>query len=228
MKVQVYCLREGPEDIPADVPVLVRDAPDVDAWGDNCQGILLPDGSETRAGELLDAGAPRVFVGEAALRDSGVIERLATRHGGARVGLYVPVRRMPVAWALDVQSNADFKVLAPSRGQAAWEVLYADGRGSGAEAAWWIGEMGQRGAQTVLLRADVTDADFNLCASLVEDWGERIWVASLQDPAPALADWIAYGQVRRIAVPPSLYAQRGDWMPIEDVSEMTGTTGERV
>jgi hypothetical protein len=168
-------------------------------------GIILPARGGGRAAALLEAGARCVLLGEAALRDPSIIAPLADRFGAGRVGVYAPSRRLPVRWSFDDVSNADFKVLTPSLGAPAWEVLLADGTGTGTQALWWIGAMLDQGASLALLRVDIRDdADLNLCADCMERFGERVWIGPLEDEAPAIADWIAFGHARRIALGPEL------------------------
>lgn len=169
------------------------------------EGVVLRSAGEAQARALLGQGAPRVYLGEAALLDSGLVESLAGEFGGERIGLYVPVRRMQVSWSMDTVSNADFRVMTPSVCEPCWEILRADGSRSGTHAAWWLGEMFARGASSALLRADVTDdADLNILAGLSERWGERLWLAPLADDAPDFAAWVELGGARRLAVPPAL------------------------
>src|SRR5574337_8821 len=79
---------------------------------------------------------------------------------------------------------------------------------------WWLGEMMKRGASAALVRVDLRDdADLNLCAGLVEEWGERLWLGPLEDTEPALADWLTYGRLARIVLPPALYARRAELLP---------------
>jgi len=231
MNPTLRCLAETPEDMNAGEAAFLFDATEADTATRllaDVAGIVLRDGSEARAGALLDAGAPCVLLGESALRDSGSVERLVARYGGERIGLYVPVRRMSVDWSFETVSNADFRVVTPSLCEPAWEILRADGSGTGTIAHWWIGEMLQRGVHTVLLRAGIADdTDLNLCAGLVEMLGEKLWVAPRADaapPFPPLADWIAYGQVRQIALPPALFRQRDDLLPTP--VEPPGIAGE--
>lgn len=169
--------------------------------------IVVPLRGAGRAAVLLAAGARRVLLGEAALRDSSLVSTLATEFGEGSIGVYAPARRLEVRWSFDTVSNADFKVLTPSLGAPAWEVLSADGEGTGTHALWWIGEMLELGAAEALLRVDIRDdADLNLCADCVERYGRRLWIGPLADEAPAIADWIALGQARQLALPPALLA----------------------
>jgi hypothetical protein len=177
---------------------------DAHPCGDGCE-VLLPDQDEAQARALLRQGACRVFVGGAALADGSLVERLASDFGSERVGLYVPARRMAVSWCLDTVSNADFKVVTPSLAAPAWEVLRADGRGSGTLAGWWIAAMMERGASAVLLRVDMADdADLNLCAELQERLGERLWIGPLHARDSDFAAWVRWGKAARLAVPQTL------------------------
>lgn len=196
-----------------DVPDNVRDAylidgPALDAAAlTAAAGIVLPRDGATRATELLAAGARRVLLGESALLDSSIVAALAATFGGKRVGVYLPASRMEVSWSFDTVSNADFKVLTPSVGAPAWEALRADGTRTGTQALWWIGEMLKLGASEVLLRVDLhDDADLNLCADCVEQFGDRFWIGPLANAAPRLDEWIRYGHARQLALLPPLYA----------------------
>lgn len=210
MTVSFCCLAETFD--PAREAQFLLDGPAVDGCAGQCAAVILNKGDEARAEALLAAGARQVLIGEAALLDSGIIERLVTQYGKERIGLYAPVRNLAVDWAFETVSNADFKVVTPSICEPTWEVLRADGVGTGTHAEWWIGQMLERGAQTVLLHADIdNDIDLNLCAGLVEKLGAQLWVAPRTHCAPPLADWIAFGHVRQLALPPDLYQQRDEW-----------------
>ncbi|MDP1610426.1 MAG: hypothetical protein Q8M11_05180 [Sulfuritalea sp.] len=174
-----------------------------------CAGVILASGDERRVATLLAAGANCVFVGEAALLDSTVIDRLVAAHGAERIGIYAPLRRQSVSWSFETVSNADFKTVAPSHCEPAWEVLRADGTGTGTLAAWWLKAMRELGASHFLAQVDIhDDTDLNLCAGLIEDLGSALWLGPLLDTAPRLADWVAYGQCRQIVLPPATYARR--------------------
>lgn len=169
------------------------------------EGIVVADGGKDRVRELLRAGAPRMFIGEAALLDGTLVETLVAEFGGERIGLHVPLRRMQVSWSMDAVSNADFRVMTPSVCEPCWEILRAGGARSGTHAAWWLGEMFKRGAASALLRVDMTDdADLNILAGLTERWGERLWLAPLADPAPDFAAWVELGGARRLAAPEAM------------------------
>lgn len=213
MSVELSCFVPVGETPPEGGAVtFVCDRPALDMTG--APSVVLPAENEARAAALLDAGAARVFIGDAALADAGLVARLAERFGAARIGVYVPARRMEVNWSFETVSNADFKVVTPSVCEPCWEILRADGGASGTRVHWWLGEMIKRGASAALLRVDIRDdADLNLCAGLVEQLGERLWLGPLTHPEPALADWLAYGKLTRIVLPPALFARRDQLLP---------------
>lgn len=184
----------------------LMDSPGVETIAAECAGIVLPLGDETRATTLLAAGAPCVFVGEPVLLDSTVLNRLIAAHGGERIGIYAPLRRQTVSWSFETSSNADFKTVTPSHCEPAWEVLRADGTGIGTLAAWWLGAMKALGASRFLARVDIRDdVDLNLCAGLVEDLGDALWLGPLTDPDPALAEWVDFGRCRQLVLPDDLH-----------------------
>lgn len=198
----------------------VFDSPALDPHAGQCMAVVLVDGAEARAAALLQAGVPQVLIGEAALLDSGVVERLSARFGSERIGLYVPARNLAVDWSFETVSNADFRVVTPSICEPTWEVLRADGSGTGTHAEWWIDQMVARGAGTILLRADVdNDADLNLCAGLVEKHGERLWLCPLACGNPPLDDWVAFGQARQLVLPLELYQQHEIWACLLDAGQ---------
>ncbi len=180
----------------------VFDAPGVEAIADACAGIVLADGDEARAATLLNIGAPLVFLGEAALKDSTIVSRLVAAHGGERIGIYAPAQRQSVSWSFDTVSNADFRTVTPSHCEPAWEVLRADGTSTGTLLAWWLGALRDLGAAQDLVSVAIDDdTDLNLCADLVERYGDALWLEPAAASAVPRADWIAYGQVRQLVVP---------------------------
>jgi hypothetical protein len=190
---------------------LIFDVPGAEAVASCCAGIVLESGDAARAATLLAAGTPCVFVGEAALRDSGSIERLIAAHGGDGVGIYAPARRQAVSWSFETVSNADFKTVAPSTCEPAWEVLTAAGESTGTLLHWWLTALRDLGVTQFLVRVDIDDdTDLNLCAGLVETFGAQLWLGPLTDAAPRLDDWIAYGQCRQLALPSELFARMDD------------------
>jgi hypothetical protein len=166
------------------------------------RGAVLPCQGEARARGLLEMDSPRVFLGAAALTDSGIVERLAGIYGSERIGVFAPVVRMEVAWALEVQSNADFKTVAPSRCQPAWEIVDADGRRTGTDVHWWLGAMFERGASSAIVQVDILDDDdLNICAELIERFGTKVWCTPRSATANNFDDWIRWGKVARLALP---------------------------
>jgi hypothetical protein len=191
-----------------DDAVFVHDAAGCEAVAARCAGIVLAKGDEARAAALLAAGAPAVFLGETALLDSAVVERLASSHPG-RVGIYAPVARQSVSWSLETVSNADFKTLAPSICEPSWEVLRADGSPTGTLLLWWLKALAERGAAHFLVAADIADdTDLNILAGLVEEFGERLWLTPRSErPMRPLQEWVAYGHCRRLALPDDRLAE---------------------
>lgn len=186
----------------------VCDGPGAEAVAALCAGVILAGDDEQRAATLLAAGADCVFVGEAALLDSTVVDRLVAAHGAERIGIYAPLGRQSVSWSFETVSNADFKTVTPSHCEPAWEVLRADGNGTGTLAGWWLKAMRELGASRFLVRVDIRDdTDLNLCAGLVEDLGEALWIGPLQDAAPCLVDWVDYGRCRQLVLPDAAFAQ---------------------
>lgn len=193
----------------------IFDDPGVEAIASLCAGVILASGDERRATTLLASGASCVFVGAAALADSTVIDRLVAAHGAERIGIYAPVRRQSVSWSFETVSNADFKTITPSHCEPAWEVVTADGSGTGTLARWWLGALREQGASRFLVQVDIVDdTDLNLCAGLVEELGDALWIGPLLDPAPRLADWVAYGQCRQLMLSAAAYAQRASLLGV--------------
>lgn len=187
----------------------IFDAPGVEAVASLVAGVILARGDERRATTLLASGAACVLLGEAALADGTAIERLVAAHGAERIGIYAPLRRQSVSWSFETVSNADFKTITPSHCEPAWEVITADGGGSGTLAGWWLQAMRELGASRFLVRVDIRDdTDLNLCAGLVEDLGAALWIGPLAEAEPHLADWVDYGQCRQIVLTADAYLQR--------------------
>lgn len=230
MNVQFCCLVRHHGEIAPTVPTLVHYTPALAVGFTSVAraGVVLGAESEAVAVALLDAGVRKVFVGEAALRDAGVIDRLIRRFGAASVGLHLPVQRQAVSWSFNTTSNEDFNVVTPSLCEPTWEVLKSDGVPTGIRALDCAQALLRRGLQSVLLRADIADdADLNLCAGMVETLGDKLWVAPLRDPAPAIADWIRYGQVTQLALPSALYGRRLELLPQPAPSDVAPSDMER-
>ena len=174
--------------------------------------VVLPSQGLARATALLCAGATRVFIGEAALKDADLIGAIASKFGSARTGLYVPSKRMQVSWSMDTASNADFRFMTPSVCEPCWEILLADGRPTGARVHWWLREMFRLGAGMALVRVDIADdADLNLCAELIEDCGSKIWLGPLENDEVNIEDWVIYGKATHLAIPDTLYPTLTAW-----------------
>ena len=221
MMIRCACLASA-GDIPADtdVDLFVLDGADVGAWLGTASAIVLPTGDESRAIALLSAGARQVLLGEAVLSDADLVPRLAARFGTARVGVFVPARRMEVRWSFDTVCNADFRVVTPSLCEPGWEILRTDGSATGIRVDGWLGELRKRGAARVLVQVDIgDDTDLNLCAGLVGKLGESLWIAPRQQHDPMLADWVAYGKATQFALPPGLFARRADLLPAPPYAE---------
>jgi hypothetical protein len=172
------------------------------ANGSAAPDLILPGEPLRRARELLAGGTAKVYLGHAALVDASAIGRLSAEFGRDRIGVYVPVKRMEVSWAIDTLSNADFKFMRPSVGEPCWEILDGCGERTGTHAAWWIGEMLAGGASSALVRVEMEDdADLNICAGLVERFGERLWL-SPHDCSPAqLARLTIEGKAHQLVLP---------------------------
>jgi hypothetical protein len=170
--------------------------------GTSIRGIVLPTQNEQRARGLLEMAVPIVFLGEAALVDGELPARLASEYGRGRIGVYLPVRRQQVSWALETQSNADFRTFSPSHCEPAWEVLRADGSPTGTLATWWLGVMLESSASSAVIQVDIADdVDLNLCAGLMELHAQRLWFAPLTAGVNRYAEWLQWGKVRQLAVP---------------------------
>lgn len=208
MNPHLHCLAAAAHEAAGVDAPLVFDSPGLPASLAGIGGVVVACGDEARVAVLLERGAARVFVGDAVLTDPSVITRLQ-HFGAARLGVYARARRMVNHWSFDTRSNADFRIVAPSVCEPAWEVLRSDGSVAATHAHHWIDQMGRRGARMVLLQADIhDDADLNLCAGLVERFGDAVCFAPADDRNPRLHDWVRYGRVRRIALPTELYRRR--------------------
>lgn len=163
--------------------------------------VVLPGAGLAQARARLAAGARQVLFADAARQDPALLRAALAEFGADRVGAWVPVRRMPVSWAMDTQSNGDFKCMVPSNPQARWEVLGGDLHGTGGDAARWIEQLARMGVGTVLVSAHMQDErDLDLCAGLVEDFGERLWFSPLKAAEADLAAWVEFGRVRRLVL----------------------------
>lgn len=185
---------------PIEGTVFMRDGNELPASLEH--STIVERGTEARAGDLIAQGAARVLLADAALQDSGAVGRLVQRYGADRVGVWLPVKKRDVSWTLDCVSNEDFRCLTPSVGKAGWEVLMSNGASTGTDAEWWIKEMLAQGAGMALISVDIQDDDdLNICAGLVESYGEKLWFTPWQQPDADLEPWVRYGQVRQLVLP---------------------------
>lgn len=184
-----------------DFPVFIHDSNDLPEKLEHIS-VVLASGDEARARELINHGAKRVLLGEAVLHDGDVINRLLRVHSCERLGVWVPVRRMTVSWKLDVDSNEDFRCVTPTLAKPSWEILDADGRGTGTDAVWWLDQILSQGALMALLAVDYSDDhDLNLCAELVELYPEQVYLTPLEKPQDDLVPWVTFGQVQHLVLP---------------------------
>lgn len=194
------------EDLPAPNPVFMFDDAGLPENLANVSVVLRNAGRE-RAIELVARGAERVLIGEPALLDSTLIDTLSKEFGREKIGVWVPVRRREISWTMDMVSNSDFRMLTPSYGKESWEILMNDGSATGTDVDWWIGQMFGLGASQVLVGVDIKDdIDLNICAGLVEMFGDLLWVTPLSEPEANLLPWIRFGQARNVVVPAGQYA----------------------
>lgn len=164
--------------------------------------VVLESGGLAQARIRLAAGARRVLFADALLHDISLMRSAIAEFGAERVGVWLPARRASVSWALDTQSNGDFKCMAPSNPQARWEVLTSDMRHVGPEAGAWVEQLVRLGVGTILISVDMQDdRDLDLCAGLVERFGERLWFSPLTDLEADLAPWVEFGQVSGLVLP---------------------------
>lgn len=228
MSVQFCCLARNHGEIERATPTLVHYTSNLAVGFTSVAraGVVLGAESEATATALLNAGVSKVFVGEAAVLDASVMNRLLKRFGGARLGLHLPVQRQAVSWSFDTDSNADFSVVTPSLCEPAWELMRTNGASTGLLAKGWIDQMISHGVQSVLLRVDIRDdTDLNLCAGMVEMLGDKLWLAPLTGRDPAIADWIRYGQATQLALPAALYHRRHEWLPrTNNLATLTAVT----
>lgn len=163
--------------------------------------VVLADGSEERASELLDCGAAKVILGDLALLDSTAVQRLVEQYGGERIGVWLRAVKKHVTWSIDYISNEDFNCLTPSVGAPGWELVKSDGSPTGADAQWWLKQMLGLGASVALVSVDMQDDDLNICAGIIEDFGDKVWFAPWQQADADLEPWVCYGQVRQLVLP---------------------------
>lgn len=211
MSVTCCCLAQTVSEVNPVIPTLLMSHPRLAQMPSVVHGARVVLGSETEqhAADLLQAGAGKVFLGDAALLDSSVVTRLAQRFGQERLGLHVTVQRQAVSWSFETESNADFSVVTPSLCEPVWEVLRANGSASDVRAKAWMQAMAAHGIDEFLLRADIADdTDLNLCADMTETFARGLWMAPRSNKMSPFTDWVTFGRVTQLALPTPLYAQR--------------------
>lgn len=167
-----------------------------------CNGahVVMERGALARIETLLAAGARRVLLGEKALLDTALVQDAIERFGARRIGLWLPARRMAVSWSINRESNADFSFIMPTCPVPRWELLLADGTGTGTDAAWFAREMARQGVeQLVLSLHQSAPDDLGICAELCADLGERLWLTVAAGQVD-YTEWIGCGGVRQLIV----------------------------
>ena len=175
--------------------------------GDDADGLMgrrvvasAADGARIDA--LLAAGALQVLIGEAALRDAGLVAAAIERHGPERIGIWLRVRLAETRWALDRESNADFSFVSIASPVRRWLVLRADNSLTDVDALWWAGEMLQAGCAAILVSVSAPqDDDLLPCAEMAEVAGERFWLDAGSADVAELRFWVKYGQARQLVLP---------------------------
>lgn len=164
--------------------------------------VVSPQADAQRIDELVVAGAEQVLLGESALQDGTLVTEAIARHGGERIGVWLPVRRAVVSWGFDTTSNADFSVVAVTNPVPRWVVLRADRSPTDVDALWWAGQMVAAGCASVLVSvAEPEDDDLLACAEMAEIAGERLWLDAGADDVEELRFWARYGQARQLVLP---------------------------
>lgn len=184
---------------PPDLPLFMLDD---ETGAPVCTGahVVMERGDLARADTLLAAGARRVLLGEAALLDTALVQEAIARFGAQRVGLWLPARHMEVSWSINRESNADFSFIMPTCPVPRWELLLADGTGTGTDAAWFAREMARQGVEQLLLSLhQATEDDLGICAELSEEIGDRLWL-TFADAHGDPAEWIRDGGARQLVV----------------------------
>lgn len=191
----------GAEDAP---PQSVRFAKDSEDLPQSLQelNVVMAEGDEARAEELLARGAACVLLGDLALDDREAVKRLIERHGGERIGLCVQAQKTSVSWTLMEEApNAGFRVMMPSVCIPSWDVLRQDGSPTKERVDWWLEEMFALGVGMALICMDMQDDDLNHCAGLIEDFGARLWFSPRYDNDIDLEPWVRWGKVRQLLLP---------------------------
>jgi hypothetical protein len=196
----IFAQWAAPEEVIAGSVHFVRDGATLPVSLQNLS-IVLDSGTEVRASELLERGAARVLLADAALLDSTAVSRLSQQYGSERIGVALLATKRHVTWTLDTVSNEDFNCVTPSYGKAGFEIVLSDGTTTGADVEWWLAQMLELGASMALICADIQDDDLNTCAGLVETHGSKLWFSPWQQTDADLEPWVRYGQIRQLLLP---------------------------
>ncbi len=153
---------------------------------------------------LLAGGALGIVLAGTSPTLASQVARLVRENGRERIGVWADTAPMQVRWRLEIESNADFKTLAPSMPEPCWELLDCDGGRTGIRADYWLERLFDLGAGMAVVRAKLSDAedrDLNVAAGLVERFGHRIWLTPADSCACPLDPWVEHGRVRRFVLP---------------------------
>lgn len=169
--------------------------------------VILPQGGEMAARDMLGHGAERVLFADAALNaiDAPFIGSMVQALGADRVGVYLPVQRAVTPWSARPRTTPEQNqryVSCPSD-RPCWEVLYTDGRRTGIDAKWWAKRMLKQGVSCILIGVDYTDKhDYKLVAEFVRQCGKRLWLSPLTQTASewGLKHWTRQGNVHQFVL----------------------------
>lgn len=166
--------------------------------------VVSPRADAGRIDELLAAGVEQVLLGESVLQDGSLVTGAVARHGGERIGVWLPVCRAQASWGFDTTSNADFSVVAVTNPVPRWVALLTDRSATDVDAQWWAGEMIAAGCTTVLVSvAAPEDDDLLACAEMAEIAAECFWLDPGSADIEELRFWVRYGQARQLVLPAS-------------------------
>ena len=171
--------------------------------------VVIDEASIGHAQALLRAGAPMAFIAATSTTSLEHVARLAGDAGSQHVGVFIDAAPMEVRWHLDSESNADFRTLVPSMPEACWELLDARADRTGIRVDACLRRAFERGATAAIVRVELgepRDSDLNVCAGLVERFGQRIWIAPRDATPCSLEPWIRYAGASRFVLPPEWHA----------------------
>lgn len=200
-------------------PFLLRDEREDPVGGPCPQAfVMLGTRGEAAARALLDAGYGGVLVGDAAVRDPSLLERLASAYGSERVGVALRAARLRVSWGLDSESNSDFRVMRPTHVVPDWEIVLGGAMRTGALVGWWLGQMFERGIGRATVTVDIADdADLNILAGLTESFGEKFAVGLRREDLARIEELVRLCGVKHVIA---------DWSCRDALCESLGKLGE--